>query len=523
MRLLFIALIIFILSVVDKILSFIYFKYEHLTYRNIQIKMQSDLGSSILKMQNNTLDKTSSGVFIQRLTSDVNILAEVFNSLSEYISGIITNVGVFIAIFILNKIMFFYILIMVIVLYLIDRKRVKVRKEKDKISRKSREKLSGFIGELVRGARDIKALNSENSFIYEMRLRAKDLGNKHFDMKNTDNAYNLLRGITRDSQDLIFIILIIVLIKKNIIDIPISLIIWQYISKVKYFSNSINYFNQYLKDFNLSTSRIKEILEGNSFPKEHFGKKHLDRINGDFEFKDVTFKYDKKDRKILDKISFKVNANETVAFVGKTGAGKTTIFNLLCKMYEPTSRKITIDGVDIKKLDKDSIRGNITVISQNPYIFNVSIRDNLKLVKEDVTEEEIKEALHLSCLDKLIEKLPEGIDTIVGEGGVNISGGERQRLAIARALVQKTEIILFDEATSSLDNETQSEIQKAIDNMKNEYTIMIIAHRLSTIINADRILFLNNGKIEAEGNHKGLLKTCKGYKELYESEIKNRK
>ena len=203
----------------------------------------------------------------------------------------------------------------------------------------------------------------------------------------------------------------------------------------------------------------------------------------------------------LKNLSFKVKANETVAFVGKSGAGKTTIFSLLCKMYDGYTGKILIDGVDIKSLDKDSIRGNITIVSQNPYIFNMSIRDNLKLVKD------------------YIESLPNKYDTIVGEGGVTLSGGQKQRLAIARAFVQKTEIILFDEATSALDNETQFRIQQAIDNLQKEYTILIIAHRLSTIKNADRILVLDNGNIVAEGKHEVLLKNCDQYKELYNTEI----
>ena len=221
----------------------------------------------------------------------------------------------------------------------------------------------------------------------------------------------------------------------------------------------------------------------------------------------------------MDNLSFKIPSKKTIAFVGKSGSGKTTIFSLLCKMYDTYTGTITIDGIDIRELDKDSIRGNITIISQNPYIFNVSIKDNLRLVKEDVTDEEIYEACRLACLDEFINSLENKYDTIVGEGGVTLSGGQKQRLAIARALVQKTEIILFDEATSALDNETQEHIQKAIDNMKNDYTILIIAHRLSTIINSDEILFLNDGKIEAKGTHQELLKRSKDYKLLYEAEI----
>ena len=238
------------------------------------------------------------------------------------------------------------------------------------------------------------------------------------------------------------------------------------------------------------------------------------------DFQNVSFSYD-NDLKVLDNINFKVDANTTVGFVGKSGSGKTTIFSLLCKMYNIESGDILIDGNSINDLDEDSIRGNITVISQSPYIFNMSIIDNIKLVKEDVTLKEIKEACRLACLDDFIESLPDKYNTVVGEGGVTLSGGQRQRLAIARALVQKTEIILFDEATSALDNETQGKIQEAINNLKNEYTIMIIAHRFSTILNCDKIFFIENGKIIDSGTHKELLNRCSEYKHLYESEIKN--
>lgn len=274
-----------------------------------------------------------------------------------------------------------------------------------------------------------------------------------------------------------------------------------------------------VKDFNLSASRIFAIIESDEFKKEKFGTKHLDIINGNFEFKDVSFRYTKEENDVLKHLNFKVNANETVAFVGKSGAGKSTLFSLLCKMYEVTKGTITIDGVNINQLDKDSIRGNITIISQNPYIFNLSIRENLKLVKQDMTEKEMEDACKLACLDDFIESLPDKYDTIIGEGGVNLSGGQKQRLAIARALIQKTEIILFDEATSALDNETQKSIQKAISNMQGEYTILIIAHRLSTIIDSDRILFLNDGSIEVEGTHEELLKSSEAYKKLYQAEI----
>jgi ABC-type multidrug transport system fused ATPase/permease subunit len=317
------------------------------------------------------------------------------------------------------------------------------------------------------------------------------------------------------------IFLLVYLIISNKLVVASALILYNYARNVYSVVVSVDNLFVNMKDYNLSASRIFAILDDQEFPKEKFGTRHINKINGDFEFKKVNFAYGNK--KILKDLSFQVHANETVAFVGKSGAGKTTIFNLLCKMYDITSGSITIDGIDIKELDKDSIRGNITIISQDPYIFNVSIKDNLKLVKDNLTDKDMIEACKLACLHDYIMSLPDKYDTIIGEGGVNLSGGQKQRLAIARALVQKTEIILFDEATSALDNETQSQIQKAIDNMKNEYTILIIAHRLSTVINSDRILFLNNGHIEAAGTHEELLKKSVNYQKLYEAELKHHK
>ena len=192
---------------------------------------------------------------------------------------------------------------------------------------------------------------------------------------------------------------------------------------------------------------------------------------------------------------------------------------MISKLYDINSGEILIDGINIDELDEDSIRGNISIITQNPYIFNMTIKENLTSVKDNLSDEEIVKACKLACLHDYIMSLPDGYDTIVGEGGLVLSGGQKQRLAIARALVQNTKIILFDEATSALDNETQKNIQDAINNMKNKYTILIVAHRLSTVINSDRILLVEDGKISAEGTHKELLEQSPTYNKLYKLEL----
>ena len=218
-------------------------------------------------------------------------------------------------------------------------------------------------------------------------------------------------------------------------------------------------------------------------------------------------------------MSFKIKPNERIAFVGKSGAGKSTIFSLITKLYNTKDGEILLDNVNIKDLTCSSIRDNMSIITQNPYIFNFSIKDNLLLAKEDATMDEIKEACKTACIDDYIMTLPEKYETKVGENGVILSGGQKQRLAIARALLMKTEIILFDEATSALDNETQSKIQEAINNLKGEYTVLIVAHRLSTIIDSDRIFVIDDGKILDSGSHKELLKKCEYYKNLYNKDL----
>ena len=516
-RILLIAIIILILDSIYTCLSYLIRIITIKIHREVLSKLEVDLGKNVLKLENTSLDKNGSGVFIQRLTGDTSNISGVFNSLLEILTRIITYIGILIAMFIVNKLVFLYVICTLIILYVLERIRTSKKNECDKEVRKAKEKVSGFIGELVRGARDIKMLNSENDFIKELSNRIDDANYKQMKMKKVSWNYFLIIDEFDGIFSFLLIVLLIMLMKDNYLIPTTALVLYNYFGRVSGLIYSVGSLLEYTKDFNLSSERISAIIDDKEFSKEKFGNKHLAKVNGDFEFKNVTFKYDKK--YVLKDLSFKVNANETVAFVGKSGAGKTTIFNLLCKMYDVNSGTITIDGVNINELDKDSIRGNITIISQNPYIFNMSIRDNLKLVKSDLTEKAMKEACKIACLEDFINDLPNGYDTIIGEGGINLSGGQKQRLAIARALVQKTEIILFDEATSALDNETQRKIQEAINNMKNEYTILIIAHRLSTIINADRILYVEDGQIEAEGTHKELLKTCEKYKKLYESEI----
>lgn len=518
-QVLFIGLVILIVEILRNTAYYATSYFRHRIFRETFNEIEISLGTEILKIENSCLDENGSGLFIQRLTNDASKVADIFVVLNVYLTNIVTNIGIFLAVFIISKIMFLYIVIMITTIFIVEKKRITIVNQKDKAYRKEHEKLSGFVGELVHGAHDIKMLNAEKSFIKELGKRITHLNQEKYNMNSINRNYQFITGTLRDLFDAGSIFTSILLIAQGNLTIANALVVHNYMGNLASIVFYISEFLEKVKDFNLSSERIFSIIDSKEFPKEKFGKKQLKKIHGDFEFKNVCFGY-KPEQLTIKNMSFKIKANSTVAFVGKSGAGKSTVFSLLCKMYDINSGDITIDGISIKELDKDSIRGNITIISQNPYIFNMSIKENLRLVKENLTDEEMVEACKTACLDEFINSLPEGYDTMIGEGGINLSGGERQRLAIARALVQKTEIILFDEATSALDNETQSSIKQAIDNMKNEYTILIIAHRLSTVINSNKILLVEDGTIVDEGTHEELLKNSKTYHQLYDAELK---
>lgn len=517
------TLIVFGFDILNGIKTLVIKRNTQIFFRGVFKKLQLAVSKEILKIKVKELDNNSSGVFIERLNEDCKELSHIFTIGMGNVTSILTNIGIFAAVFIINKMVFFFYIFAASCIAYLNIVKVRAVNEKDKELRHKREENMGLTAELVRGVRDIKMLNASASFLNTLEKSINEVSEKVYAMRNTHMNYNFAITVVGSIFEVLLVIILIYLLINHSVTIALAIVLYSYRNNILgTLMYAVANLLEELKDFNLSCNRVFSLLESKEFKKEQFGSKHLEKVNGDFEFKDVVFGYN-KDRTVLNKLSFNVKANETVGFVGKSGSGKTTIFNLLCKMYDIDDGEIKIDGYNINTLDEDSIRGNITIISQNPYIFNMSIRDNLKLVKDDLTDKEMIEACKIACLDDFVNTLPNKYDTVIGEGGVTLSGGERQRLAIARAFIQKTEIILFDEATSALDNETQSKIATALNNLKREYTILIIAHRFSTIVNCDKIYYISNGKVIDSGTHSELLKTCNEYKHLYESEIKYNK
>ena len=263
---------------------------------------------------------------------------------------------------------------------------------------------------------------------------------------------------------------------------------------------------------NIIDKKIK-IVENVNCPK-------LNLINSDIKFENVSFKYENTDEKAIKNINLEIKGNTTAAFVGHSGAGKSTIINLLPRFYDPEDGSIKVDGQDIRKVSLYSLRKNLSLVSQDVILFDDTIKNNILYAKNNATKNELDRACQYAAADEFIKKLPQGYDTLIGENGVRLSGGQKQRISIARAILKESPIILLDEATSSLDADSEEVVQNAIINLTKNKTTLVIAHRLSTIHNADKIFVLKNGKIINSGTHDFLISRCEEYKSLYQKQLK---
>jgi subfamily B ATP-binding cassette protein MsbA len=270
-----------------------------------------------------------------------------------------------------------------------------------------------------------------------------------------------------------------------------------------------------------SAERIFEVIDITPTIREKENAIEVQDINGRVEFKSVHFKYEKDGKEVLSDINLTVQPGEILALVGRSGAGKTSLVNLIPRFYDPSSGTISIDRHDLKDLKLEPIRKQMGIIPQETVLFSGSIRDNIAYAKIEATDEEIEKAARMANAHDFIIGLPVGYNSKVGERGVRLSGGERQRIAIARALLRNPKILIFDEATSSLDSESERQVQEAMQRLMTGRTVFIIAHRLSTVQHADKIIVIEEGKIAEQGKHGDLLSKGGIYKKLYEMQFKD--
>lgn len=511
------TIIIFIIRILSSVLYSISSLVSDKFSKKIEIIIQKDITEEIFKLEIKNFDKKGTDFFIERAIFDSKKLVLNIGHLKFLIFDIIASCGVIIYIINASIKLFFLLVFFSFILLYINKKSRDIYEKKYQERREIRENQNSTFTELIRGIKDIKVLNLRKNMTEKIIKGQEQVNEVSYKEQKEQNIFSIIFSFFRQLINIIVIFYALYLLSKNEIDSSLLLVIYIYYNRVMYLTTSIGELYKSIKEINLNLKNIQDILNNPQYPKESFGTKEKEYFDGYIKFKNVSFKYD--ELPVLKNISFEIKPNTTIGFVGKSGSGKTTIFNLISKLYTINNGEILIDGQNINEYTEETIRGNISVITQEPYVFNMSIKENIKIVKPSITDEELIEKCKLAEIHDYIESLPNKYDTIVGENGVILSGGLKQRLSIARALVKKSEIILLDEATSALDNEIQENVMKAIKNINKEYTILIIAHRLSTIMDCDKIIVIEDGEIKGYDNHQKLIKENEIYKKLYKKEL----
>ena len=417
------ASFVLVLDLIMNVLQFFKgFWFQRIKQKTI-VNLQFEVAKETLKLEIKEIDKANSGLFIDRLNRDTQDISSLFMEYTYYLSYVISNIGVLIGIYLLNKYLFVYAVITSIGLFFIDKKRLSKQYAINKNLRKMQEKKTGLIGELVRGIRDIKVLNASNTILKQTKNKIVETTDEEIHMMNVGRIYYYIRDNLKAISEYLFIVIGCILYNKTLLTIPTFVIIYNYQGRIRNLLSGIVQIAEYNKKFVVASDRIFEIIDNNKFEKEKFGSTTVKKLNGDIKFDKVKFGYS-KNKTIVNNLSFEVKPNEKVAFVGKSGAGKTTIFGLITKLYTVDDGKILLDGYNLYDLDESSIRDNMSIITQSPYIFNFSIKENLLLAKEDASMKEIREACKLACIDDFIMSLPKKYNTMVGENGVILSGGQ---------------------------------------------------------------------------------------------------
>ena len=538
-------LIIIGISIVQRLCwyfnNLVYFKYSN----KIMSLLNLDLAKQAFKLNSKTYNDHDTGTFVQRIVEDPAQIVDNLANLVDMIMSIITAFIMLVYITTLNAWISLALVVLGVVAGVIEYKRVKVRRKNRWAVRLKNDKVNSLTTEIVRSEKDIKSLGLEEKLSEVSKSYYEDYRNKRYKMDIVDCNFWSTRNFIISIGSFAVLLLGVYLMDKGLLTLASFMIVYanrNSLWNVVY--NAGNLANTFV-NIKVCHKRMFSLFDEDEFVTEHFGTVSAKNLIGEIEFRNVGFtfreyeyvdvsadtnkknkkkknaKREKKlvsENKIFDNLSFKIHPNTTVAFVGKSGSGKSTILNLISKMYEADSGEVLIDGIDIKDLDKETLRSTISLVNQFPYIFDMTIKENLLLSKANATDEEIWEAIKKASLEEFVKSLPKGIDTRVGESGIKLSGGQKQRLAIARALLRNSNIIIFDESTSSLDNFAQGEIKKSIDGLKGKSTIVIVAHRLSTIRDADKIFFLDEGKIIDTGTFEELFNKNEKFRNMFLAE-----
>ncbi len=488
----------------------------------IESKLTRVLGFNTYKKALNlpavAFEEMSSGEIINRITNDTDSLSFTFGKMINMISSIVTALVILVYVFFNSWIVGLILIAFLIILYFIIKKYTPLLKDAHKERKASQDTFTSLANESIRGIREIKTLGIKDQLITNAKKSIGDIFKISKKEINLETRFNIIVSFLKTTLEVGTFIVCIILLYYKQITLTFFIAMTYYIYRYMWFIECLNDFTQTYQKVSVSLDRVNEILENKKFDDVVFGNTNIKDMKGTIEFKDVSFAYPNEE-KVLDDFNLVIKPNKKVAIVGASGQGKSTLFNLITRLFDAKTGTILIDGINILDISEECLRKNVSIIRQDPFIFNRTILENFKIIDENIKLKDVKKYIKEAYLDEYIESLPKKYDTLLGEGGVNLSGGQKQRLAIARTLAKNSKIILFDEATSALDNNSQEFIKKSIDNLVKDHTVVIVAHRLSTIIDADVIYVIDKGKVIARGTHKQLLSSCDYYKNLYKSEM----
>lgn len=484
---------------------------------NAMEKITYEVFEKIGMLPARAFEEKSSGELINRVTQDSTNIVSNLNSIVWTFSDLIAVLVISIYILFNSWIIFLEIIIYLVIFYFFTKKYMPMIKQNQKDIKKYTDMTTSKVNEAIRGVREIRALGIREKINKNVKKDITSVFKKRRETINfTENYYRIIRDMNSILEVLVFVSSI-VLLMNDMVSLTFVIAMTWYIYRFMYFFESITSISTNYQTLVVSAERIKELLDNTLYKDMCYGNVSK-KVLGDIEFKNVTFKYSIDELEILKNFNLSIEKNKVTALVGRSGGGKSTIFNLLLRYFDVSNGEILLDNVNILDFTEKSLSDNIAIIRQEPFLFNLSILDNFKIINNKITLKKIREYCKLSEIDDYIMSLPNKYDTIIGEGGINLSGGQKQRLAIARALMKESKILLLDEATSALDNVNQEKIKKVIFNLSKDHTVLVVAHRLSTIIDADVIHFLEDGKIKISGTHNYLLKNSKEYQKLYLNE-----
>jgi ABC-type multidrug transport system fused ATPase/permease subunit len=476
----------------------------------------------ITKLPLKFFDENAHGDTMSKLTNDIDAVSDgLFQAITQFYPGIVTILSSLILMLYLSVKITLVILIMTPFCFIIASYITKNSNKMFKQQQNTIGELNGYIEEIIGNQKVVKA------FGYEERSQKQfeKINDKLYGFGQKAQFYSSLTNpATRFVNNITYILV-------GIVGGILAVISGLSVGKI---SSFLTYSTQFSQPINNVTSvaaqlqaalaaaeRIFSILDENEQTKEALKTEKIQVTEGNVQFKAVNFSYN-EDRKLIEDLNLKVEKGDTIAIVGPTGAGKTTLVNLIMRFYDINSGSILIDNKDISHFTRASVRTSIGMVLQDTWLFSGTIKDNISYAKPEATMEEIIAAAKSANIHSYIKRLPEGYNTIISEAGGNLSEGQKQLLTIARVMLKSPPILILDEATSSVDTRTEAHIQKAFAEIMKNRTTFIIAHRLSTIRDADLILVMNNGNIVEKGNHKELIKKDGFYNKLYKSQFENR-